>query len=707
MPLRRPPVLVSCVGVVLAAVATSAAAPPLPLERVVLFTSGVGYFQHEGTVADDATVEMQFAADDVNDLLKSMVVLDRAGGPPTVSYASRDPVTKTLGTFAVNLTDNPSLGDLLGRLRGQRVELDAATPVAGTIVGVEQRRVEVGKDQAVEKQFLTVLTADGLRSIALDAVSRVKLVDPRLQGELEKALGVLALAADNEKKGVSIAFTGRGDRPVTVGYVRQSPIWKTSYRLLLDADTAVTKAVLQGWAIVENTTDSDWKNVRMSLVSGRPISFVMDLYQPLYVPRPLVEPELYASLRPQVYGQSMADGEKQFAQAGRRLNEQSNRGRDLARREMGKAAGPAAPAAMMADSTVIAGSIVDSVGEAGGVGEGGFAFGVAGAAQSLAQGSDLGELFRYEIEKPVTLERQRSAMLPIVGGEIEAERVAIYDERVLARHPLSGLRLKNTTDFQLMQGPVTVYDQRGGYSGDARIEDMAPGTERLLSYAVDLDVEVAPRTQGRPEEIVNVRIVKGTLFAARKLARAKFFDVKNSGKSAVKVLIEHPLESGWKLVKPEAPTEKARDRQRFAVTAEPGTPVTLEVAEEMPVEESHAITNLDDNAILFYSRAKATSPAVRDSLAEVVRRKREIEQIVRDRQVCEQELATIDQEQARIRGNMGAIDRGSDLFNQYVKKFTDQEKRIETLRGEIAGLVTKEQEARKSLDDYLLALDVK
>ena len=680
-----------------------AAEAPLPLESVVLFTSGVGYFQHAGEVTGDATVEMQFAADDVNDLLKSMVVLDRDGGAATVTYASRDPVTKTLGTFAVNLTDNPSLGDLLGRLRGQKVELDAASPVAGTIVGVEKRRLEAGKDQTVEKQFLTLLTSEGLRTLALDAVTRIKLVDARLQGELEKALAVLALATDNEKKGVAIAFTGKGPRNVVVGYVQESPIWKTSYRLVLDGDAAATKARLQGWAIVENTTDADWRNVRMALVSGRPISFVMDLYQPLYVPRPFVEPELYASLRPQVYGQTMSDADKQLALAGRQLDERGARG-GLARREMAKGV-PAAPAAMAADGAIA----MDAVsGVRGGAARESAIAGIA-ALQTAAAGSDLGELFRYEIEKPVTLERQRSAMLPIVAAEVEAEKVAIYDERVLTRHPLSGLRLKNTTGLHLMQGPLTVYDQAGGgsYSGDARIEDMAPGTERLVSYAVDLDVEVAARGEGRAEEIVNVRLVKGTLFAARKLARAKVFEVKNSGKNAVKVLLEHPLEGGWTLVAPETPEEKTRDRYRFAVVAEPGKPVTLEVAEEMPIEETQVLTNLDDDAILFYSRAKATSPAVREALAEVVRRKREIEQLVRDKGVREQEIATIDQEQARIRGNMGALDRTSDLFNQYVRKFADQEKRIETLRGEIAGLVATEQEARKGLDDYLLALDVK
>jgi chromosome segregation ATPase len=173
------------------------------------------------------------------------------------------------------------------------------------------------------------------------------------------------------------------------------------------------------------------------------------------------------------------------------------------------------------------------------------------------------------------------------------------------------------------------------------------------------------------------------------------------------VLVEHPLEAGWTLVKPEAPQEKTRDRSRFAVAAEPGKTATLEVVEEMPLEETHAITNLDDDRILFYSRVNATSPAVRESLAEVIRRKRDLEQLARDRQIREQALATIDQEQARIRGNMGTIDRGSDLFNQYVKKLTGQEQRIETLRDEIAALQEREQEARKGLDAYLLALDVK
>src|SRR5262245_3767152 len=292
-----------------------APAAALPVTRVVLFSSGVGYFQREGSVAGDARVDLTFPEADVNDLLKSLVLQDLGGGRiSAVSYDSRDPVERTLASYSVNLTGQPSVSNLLMQARGERVEVvlqqgAAAQPgtLSGHVVGVESQKVPGGKDGPVEVEQLNLSCADGLRSVRLADVQRLRFLSPTLEGELRRALETLALSHDAQKKAVSLSFSGEGERKVRVGYVVEAPVWKTSYRLVLDKD-GKARPFLQGWAVVENPTDEDWANVGMALISGRPISFKMDLYTPLYVPRPTVEPELFASLRPPTYSGPMSRG---------------------------------------------------------------------------------------------------------------------------------------------------------------------------------------------------------------------------------------------------------------------------------------------------------------------------------------------------------------------------------------------------------------
>src|SRR5207302_6432076 len=179
--------------------------------------------------------------------------------------------------------------------------------------GVEKQRQAVNKEP-VEVSVLNLWCADGMRGVKLAEVQRVRFLNAVIDSEFKKALETLAQSHDTQKKAVSIRFVGEGKRRVRVGYVIENPIWKTSYRLVLGTK-AEEKPYLQGWAVVENPTDEDWRDVRMALISGRPISFQMDLYQPLYVPRPVVEPELFASLRPPTYsgaieGESLARADK-------------------------------------------------------------------------------------------------------------------------------------------------------------------------------------------------------------------------------------------------------------------------------------------------------------------------------------------------------------------------------------------------------------
>ena len=282
-----------------------AAATQLPIQQVVLFSSGVGYFQREGEVQGNSRIDLSFPVQDINDLIKSMVLQDLGGGHVSaVSYDSQAPIEKTLRSFAINLTNNPSFGQILNQARGEKVEatLQQGTTtqpgtMTGVVMGVEKKREAVNKE-AVENEFINLWCAEGMRSVKLSDVQRVRFLNPVMDSEVKKALETLSLSHDTQKKAVSLAFAGEGKRAVKVGYVVENPIWKTSYRLVMDKKG---KPFLQGWAVVENTQDEDWNNVRMALVSGRPISFQMDLYQPLFVSRPVVEPELFASLRPPTY----------------------------------------------------------------------------------------------------------------------------------------------------------------------------------------------------------------------------------------------------------------------------------------------------------------------------------------------------------------------------------------------------------------------
>ena len=297
-------------------------APAVPVKQVVLFSSGVGYFEHGGTVNGNAATSLPFKAEQINDVLKSLVLQDLDGGRVSVvSYPSQDPLGKALRSFQVDLTSNPSMAELLNQLRGAKVTLTSAggEKIEGTVLGVEKQKQTLGKDkdQIVEQPFANLVTPAGIKSVDLSTVKDVQLDDPALRDEMARALAAMASARDKDRKPVSINFAGDGERRVRVGYVVEAPIWKTSYRLILP-DTESAKPKIQGWAIVENQTDSDWTDVKLSLVSGRPISFVQDLYTPLYVPRPTVVPELYASLRPQTYDDAIAADESKVEAFGRR-----------------------------------------------------------------------------------------------------------------------------------------------------------------------------------------------------------------------------------------------------------------------------------------------------------------------------------------------------------------------------------------------------
>lgn len=327
--------------------------------------------------------------------------------------------------------------------------------------------------------------------------------------------------------------------------------------------------------------------------------------------------------------------------------------------------------------------------------------GVASAAST----ADVGELFQYAIRSPVTLNRQQSAMLPIVNESVKGEKLAIYDPKVHSKHPLDGLRLANTTGLHLMQGPITVFDG-GVFAGNARIHDLAPDGERLISYALDLDTEVTAEPDALGERLVAVRIAEGVVQTEHKSRRTQKYTIRNSGRREKKLLIEYPRDYEWTLVAPEKPAEQTRDRYRFAVAAEPGKPAMLSVVEERIDRRKVAIKELDDRVVQAYLDAKQVSAEVKAALAKIVAQKQSIARTEGQRALLEKQLAAIEREQSRIRENMARLDRNSDLYNRYVKKFGEQEDEIDKLRSQVKSLSEQESTQRQLLAELVENLTV-
>jgi hypothetical protein len=670
----------------------------LPVKEVVLFSSGVGYFEHYGTVQGDGSTELRFKTNQINDILKSLVLQDLDGGKvAAVTYPSQDPIAKTLKSFQVDITANPPLADLFNQLRGAKVTITVdGEKTTGVILGVEKKRVvvkgEKADDQTAWASVLNLVSNGKIISQAMDPISSYELDDPSLQEELNKALIALAGARDQDKKPVKINFTGAGERHVRLGYVVETPIWKCSYRLILGDSTDKTAAAtrptladgkMQGWAIVENQTDNDWNNVQLSLVSGRPISFVEDLYQPLYIPRPIVEPELFANLRPQTYAGGTVTRDQQkvaSVMAAAPPVEQpmalGGRGRTYDR-EFTKVLSDAKEPGLDPSASIA----------------------------SIASASNVGELFEYTVGS-VTLPRQRSAMIPIITDPIEVERVSIYNQSTLPRNPLNGARVKNTTKKHLLAGPITVIDG-ATYAGDAQIDNLPPGQERLLSYGVDLQMTVDAKDNQQENQIQTGKIYKGILFVTHKLVQTQNYVAENKSDRDKVLIIEHPRVGGdWALVDTIAPLEKTDAVYRFRESIAAGKSEKLTVKEQLVQDETVAILNADSGALDYYRQQGTIPKPVADALAKASAMKSAMVDTQRQIDADNSHLNTITSEQSRIRDNLKSVKETTQYYTRLMTKLNDQEDEIEKTQKALVDLQKQLDGERAELENYLANLNI-
>jgi len=668
--------------------AAGATAGRLPVKRVVLYKNGVGYFEHSTHVRGTQDLNIDFTSAQLNDALKSLTVVDLGSGRITgVRFNSVAPLSERLKTLRVPLGEQASRNDLLEALRGTRVEVrNGAAGTTGKVLGLDvAKKFGARTDQVEEVTVLTLVTDAGeVRSFDLGPGTSVRIADRELADEVNRYLNLIGSAKAVDLRRLTISAAGTGEREIFVSYISEVPVWKSTYRILLDQKHG-QNSLVQGWAVVDNTIGEDWKDVQLSLVAGAPQSFVQNISQPMYVRRPEIPLPESAMLTPQTHEAGLAGA---FAPA--------------------PPPPPPPPSAAMVEGEFSRpmGGVVGSaksmtrVPGRGLVGHATLSNSVE-REQPAAEAKAVGDFFEYDLKEKVTIGKNQSALVPILQSRIDAEKVTLWNQE--SNEPLRALWLNNTSGMEFDAGSFNILDE-GTFAGEGMLDAVRPGEKRLISYAADTAVHVKADEESSAKPFSRLVIAKGIMTLTREDRRTRTYTISNSDLTLRDVIIEHPASSLWKLADGVKPEETTESFLRFRVKVEPKTSAQLKVEEYHPQISQVVLTNLDSDLIAVLTEQKRVTPAMEQAFKRVLDQKSVIAGIDEQLKARQNEEQSIAADQGRIRENMKAL-KGSPeekaLLQRYTHQLDEQEDRLTALRSQIADLTAKRQQASEQLDKIL------
>lgn len=648
------------VPAVLAAASMAATAAELPVKRVVLYKHGVGYFERNGDLVSGESARLDFKASDMNDVLKSLTVVETGGGKVTgLRYDSSTPLDRRLGEYSFSVGAEVPMAKFLDQFKGARIELDST---AGVIVSA--RTLAPSNDQPQRDLVVVMTDANELRTIDLSAVTKIRLADSVLQQQLRDYLGAMAGARTKEQRSVYIDSTDARARKISASYLIPTPIWKSSYRLIFRNDP---KPLLEGWAIIDNTTNDDWTNIRLSLVSGKPVSFQSRLYDPKFITRPFAELAEEQAAAPELYAAGVAS------------------------------AAPAPPAAAPRAAKM-----------AGGVGRMAMAEAVErdefrsqeSNIAVQAEGRDLGELFEYAFGNPVTVRRNQSAMLPFLQQPLDARKLLIYSDRS-QQNPRTAAELTNATGKTLDGGPITVFDN-DAYAGEALVETVKSGDKRLISYGIDLGTRITTKIDSGNQRYLEFSARRGVVTAKSGVEETTVFTIKNVDARAKTLIIEHPIRYNYKLLN-QKPTETTANMNRFTVALRAASEESFTIKEDFVHDQSIMLSSATPDYIATLMVNRTMSAAGRKALEGVANQKRQIAEADRAARAAEQRVADLSKDQERLRQNISSLNSiagQQEVVQRYARDLAAREQQIVTLRDQ----ANDQRQKKSSLEAELNAM---
>ena len=678
----------------------------LPVRRVVLYKNGVGYFEHAGRVTGNQAVTIDFTSSQLDDALQSLTALDLGGGRITgVGYNSTTPLEQQLKNIPLGLDDQPSTEDLYGSLRGARVEVSGPgePALSGRIVSYETRSQKTPTGDTVERAFLTMVSDAGeVRTFELTGTTSVRVLDGGLRRDLDEYLALLASTQSQQVRHLTLQTQGTGTRDIRLSYISEVPVWKSTYRIVFPDNgkpgppaSGPETAILQGWAVVDNTVGSDWNNVQLSLVAGAPQSFIEPLSQPIYTQRPEVPVPEAANIAPITHEGALEEL-------------------------------PGPPPPMPSESVTVNGAIGQLQTQnkavrqqlaapyhgflAGGYGGGfyrtGSNPGILQDESASANSAKFDDYFEYTLAQPVTIHKNESALVPVLQTNVQTERVTLYNGA--HPEPLRALWLTNSGTLTLDRGSFSIFEN-GEFAGEGLTDTIHPGEKRLLSYAVDQAVRITTEGHLYSTHLRHITVHDGYLTERNEEIREVTYVVHNAASDARTVLIEHPVENGWKLTSEVKPVETTASLYRFSVAAQPGETVRLHVGEAHTQGVRYQLTSMQDDQLQIILNGSGNQPALQQALAPVLAARAKVHDLDTQIDAKQKDADRLAEDQKRLHDNLlGLKDSPEEreLARRYAGEMNSDEDQLLILRKDRAVLEQERTAAQQALDDAIRHLDL-
>jgi hypothetical protein len=701
----------------------SATVHQLPVRQVVLYKNGVGYFEHLGSVNGNQRVAIDFTSSQLNDVLQSLTVLDDNGGRiGGVNYNSTTPLAEQLNSLSLAMSDDPNSTELFQALRGQRVEVTGAPggSLTGRLMSIESRELTSNSDagdspandkRSAQHYWLTLITTGGaVRVIELTPALSVRPLDGALQGQLDRYLELLSSTRATGLRHLTLDAIGQGQRQLRVSYISEVPVWKSTYRIVFPKDSG-DKAILQGWAVVDNTIGSDWDNVQLSLVAGAPQSFIQPLSQPLYLRRPEIAISTTAMTTPQTHEAADVNSNSNTIStlvSGQQITKLATRNRNfsaLASLGLGVSSNlPESTAPLPAAKSSDAVSGLN-----GGLGAG-YAYGAGGGVYRASNAFETGDVntntfddyFQYTLAQPVTIHKNESAMVPILQENLPAERVTLWSPSEST--PFRAIWLENTSKLTFDRGSFSIFES-GVFAGQGLLDPIHPGEKRLLSYAADQAIRVKQNPEESKREIRSVKVSQHGIVVKKYGIESRItYTASNSAEEPRVVVIEVPRNPNRKLSPGSKPAEVAPDLYRFRIPVASHKSESLLVSVEGPDAESWVI-DADQDQVQPLQHLAEEVPAIADKLKPIITAQQAINEMKTQLHTLEEKTKSLTSDEARARENLTAL-KGNDAAKRFVDELNHSEDELESTRKQIADLTDKEKAAVEALRQTIGSLNI-